>query len=207
MRAHLSAAHFVNESSPLIDSFPLHLGWVERHCFLHGVLRSSHSWRGSVTHNASNFLQSAPRYVYLSSKVLPLKNFPLSSVSATWCRVRLQTRFSKACPLFFCLGDPPAQSRPGALSLSCEAKCVKIFVPSRRAWEENSEHMQTNDHATSLSMCKRSPWMLQGYITSDAPKCKYITGSILILEISNNVYPIRLFLLNVTVLYLYVICF
>lgn len=82
MRAHLSAAHFVNESSPVIDSFPLHLAIVERHCSLHRVLCSSHPWRGSVAHNASNFLQSAPRYAYLSSDVLPRKNFPLS-VSAT----------------------------------------------------------------------------------------------------------------------------
>lgn len=48
MSAHLSAAHFVNESSPLIDSSPLHLAIVERRCSLHRVLRNSHPlarWR------------------------------------------------------------------------------------------------------------------------------------------------------------------
>lgn len=194
MRAHLTAAHFVNESSPVIDSFPLHLAIVERHCSLHRVLCSSHPWRGSVAHNASNFLQSAPRYAYLSSDVLPRKNFPLSSVSATRSRVRLQTRFLKPCPLLWCLGEPTAPSRPGPLSPTCEAKRVKIFVPSTCAWEGNLEHMQTNIHATSLSKCKLSLLLLQGYITSHAPKCKYTTGSILILEINNNVYPIRLLL-------------
>lgn len=110
MRAHLPAAYFVNESSPMIDSFPLHLAIVQRHWSPHRVLRSSHPWRGSVAY-VSNFFPRAPSIrAYLSSHVLPLKNFPLSSVSATWSRVRLQTRFLKPCPLLLCLGESTAPS-------------------------------------------------------------------------------------------------
>lgn len=118
----LSAANFVNESSPVIDSFLLLLAMVERHCSLHRVLRSSHHWRGSVAHNASNFLKSASRLrVFVLGRTITQK-FPLSSASATWSRVRLQTRFLKTCPLLLC----PSRSRP-----SCEAKRVKYLCQQR----------------------------------------------------------------------------
>lgn len=103
MRAHLSAAHFVNESSPVIDSSPLHLAIVERHCSLHRVLCSSHPWRGSVAHNASNFLQSAPRYAYLSSDVLPRKKLsPLLCLCYTES-CQIADTFSEALPTFVML--------------------------------------------------------------------------------------------------------
>lgn len=101
--AHLTAAHLVNESSPVMDCLLLQLAVAERPAGSRdSALRSSHPRRGRggvVAHNASNFLRSAATHAFLSSDVLPLQNLPLSSVSAPRSRVRLQTHFVKPCPL------------------------------------------------------------------------------------------------------------
>lgn len=164
----LSAANFVNESSPVIDSFLLLLAMVERHCSLHRVLRSSHHWRGSVAHNASNFLKSASRLrVFVLGRTITQKIPPLLCLCyMESCQIA--DTFSEDLPTF-------VMSQPLSTFVRSEAR--KIFVPT--TWERNLEHMQTNIHATTLCKCKRSPLQLQGYITSHTPKCKCTTGSIL----------------------------
>lgn len=65
LRARLSAAHFVNEGSPVIDMSPVHPARVERRCRLHGVLRSKHAFR-----RAPVDARICPR-MYLRSKTFP----------------------------------------------------------------------------------------------------------------------------------------
>lgn len=126
--AHLSAAHFVNESSPVMDCVPLQLAVAEPPAGSRdSALRSSHPRRGGggggvVAHNASNFLRSAATHAFLSSDVLPLQNLPLSSVSAPRSRVRLQTHFVKPCPLVLCSAEASAPSRLGTLRSRLRAK-------------------------------------------------------------------------------------
>lgn len=100
MRAHLSAAHFVNEGSPVIDSSPFHPAMVERRCSLYGVLRSRHPCARQTFCTAPVDTRICP----------PLKNFPLSSVPATQRRKKLHTEscqiadtFREALPTFVML--------------------------------------------------------------------------------------------------------
>lgn len=154
--AHLTAAHFVNESSPVMDRVPLQLAEAERPAGSRdSALRSGHP-RRVVAHNASNFLRSAAPHAFLSSDVLPLqKTFPSPLSLLIRSRVRLQTRSVKPCPLVLCSAEASAPSRPGTLRsrTSCEAKRVKRLVPSARAREGTLEtHAGRYIHATPVSV-------------------------------------------------------
>lgn len=78
----------------------------------------------------------------------------------------------------------PAWNAP--LSPSCEAKRVKILVPSARAWEGNFRAHARQISTLRPCLWKPSPLLLQGYITSHAPKCKYRPESDLVMEIKQS---------------------
>lgn len=121
--AHLSAAHFVNESSPVMDRVPLQLAVAERPCGRDSALSSSHPRRGGgVAHSASKPAFGAPPHALWSSGVRARQNLPLSSASAPRSRVRLQTRSVKPCPLVLCSAEASAPSRPGTLRARLRAK-------------------------------------------------------------------------------------
>lgn len=123
MRAHLSAAHFVNEGSPVIDSSPLHPAMVERRCSLNGVLRSRHPCACQTFCRAPVDTRICPR-MYRRSKTFPS---PLSlprreGKNYTRSRVRLQTRFAKPCPLLLCyVGELTAPFCPALAVVQSEA--------------------------------------------------------------------------------------